>query len=160
MGDRYDLLQPAPAEAAIRSLPRRFRSAAAHLPLDPADRERLLGLTDAGRRALDAFAGVVPALAVAEENVRRIAHREEGRTIAPLQPPPLPWSAVDAEVDRISVAAERLADLLRSLSARDWARTAAGPDGPISPLDVARDAVRRSVEALRVVERALGAEPS
>ncbi|MCU0273035.1 MAG: hypothetical protein MUE34_07380 [Acidimicrobiales bacterium] len=160
MGDRYDLLQPAAAEAAIRSLPRRFRSAAAHLPRDPADRERLLGLTDAGRRALDALAAVVPALAVAEENVRRIAHREEGRTIAPLQPPPLPWSAVEAEVDRISAAAERLADLLRSLSARDWARAAAGPDGPVSPLDVARDAVRRSVEALREVERTLGAEPS
>ncbi len=160
MGDRYDLLQPAAAEAAIRSLPRRFRSAAAHLPRDAADRERFLGLTDAGRRALDALAGVVPALAVAEENVRRIAHREEGRTIAPHQPPPLPWSAVDAEVDRIGAAAERLADLLRSLSARDWARTAAGPDGTVSPLDVARDAVRRSVEALRVVERALGAEPS
>ncbi len=160
MGDRYDLLQPAAAEAAIRSLPRRFRSAAAHLPRDPADRERLLGLTEAGRGVLEALAGVVPALAVAEENVRRIAHREEGRTIAPLQPPPLPWSAVDAEVERIGVAAERLADLLRSLSARDWARAAAGPAGAVHPVDVAREAVRRSVEALRVVERTLGTEPS
>jgi hypothetical protein len=160
VGDRYDLLQPAAAEAAIRSLPRRFRAAANHLPLDPADRERLLGLTETGRRALDALAGVVPALAVAEENVRRIVYREEGRTIAPLQPPPLPWSAVDAEVDRITSAAERLADLLHSLSARDWSRAATGPSGTVTPIDVAREAVRRSVEALRTVERALGGEPS
>lgn len=160
MGDRYDLLQPAAAEAALRSLPRRFHAAAAHLPLDPADRERLLGLTDRGRQALDALAGVVPVLAVAEENVRRIVHRDEGRTIEPLQPPMLAWSAVPAEVDRIAAAAERLADLLRSLSARDWSRTASGPTGTVTPLDVGRDAVRRSVEALRVVERALGIEPS
>jgi hypothetical protein len=160
VADRYDVLPPGAAEASVRSLRRRFAHAVSGLPADPTDREQLLTLTDDGVLACRALAGVVPTLAAAEQNVRRITRRAEATLDGSLQAPPVAWDAVGAEVDRIGAAADRFADLLRSLGPHDWTRTGRGPAGPVSAIDVTRDAVRLSIEALRTVERCLGVDPN
>lgn len=158
--DRYDQLQPGSLEAALRSLTRRFRAALSHLPLDPAERERLLTLSEPGRDVLEALSSVVPVLAAAEDNLRRVLNRDDARLVDPLQPAIIPWTGVDSEARRIGNAAERLADLVAGVPARDWMRTASTDGAPVTALDIAREAVRRSIEALRRVEAALGAQPA
>ena len=157
----YDTISPPDAKVAIRSFPRRYRTALAAALEDESDE----GLV---RRRPDdtTWSGLEYTVHVADlfEHFTTIVRRmydETGPTIDFWDPDERAASErygeqdPQATLDRLDRAAADLAAQLERVDANGWSRTATFPFGERDLLTMARNAVHEGSHHLRDVERSL-----
>ncbi len=157
----FDTSQVSPSDAAVtlRSLRRRFREALARpgvleAPGDPLRRRP----ADGGLSPAEDAAWTAAALSAINRALRQALVETDPTVELPAVdvPPPVHGGGgdPDALVSAVGDAADALADTISGVSGPDWTRVAQSP-GPVTVLDMARLAVRISVEHLRAAEEAL-----
>jgi hypothetical protein len=133
---------------ALRSLSRRFREAAAE-----AERRRHAPDGDTGAPAADVpRAAGVAAAAISElgEQLRRVLVEDSPELPAPPGSAHAPGDPATA-LDRLTAAANAVADLAAAQPATAWQRTGRRGAATVSAADLLRDAVRAGVDQLRQV---------
>jgi hypothetical protein len=141
-------LSPPDAVVALRSLSRRFREAAAE-----AERRRHAPDGDTGAPAADVpRAAGVAAAAISElgEQLRRVLVEDSPELPAPPGATPAAGDQATA-LDRLTAAANAVADLAAGQPATAWQRTGRRGAATVSAADLLRDAVRAGVDQLRQV---------
>jgi hypothetical protein len=144
-------LSPPDAVVALRSLSRRFRESAAESerrgrPPDGDD-------GDTGPPAADVLraAGVAAAaIAGLGAQLRRVLVEDSPELPAPPGAAPAPGDPATA-LDRLTAAANAVADLAAAQPATAWPRTGRRGAAAVSAADLLRDAVRAGVDQLRLV---------
>jgi uncharacterized damage-inducible protein DinB len=157
----YDTVSPNDAKVAIRSFPRRFRSALAEALEDDADQGLIrrrpspgvwsaLEYTAHVADIFDAMADIIremrtrdhPSLSMFDPDARAAASR---------------YNEQDPQdvLERLRANAERLANELDQVATQDWLRTATFPFGERDILTMARNAVHEGSHHLRDVQRVL-----
>ena len=159
----YDTISPSDAKVAIRSFPRRYRSAIAGALEDEADeglvRRRPEATTWSALEYTAHVADIYEAFAAA---FRRM-YEEDRPTIGFWDPDERAASQryheqdPMATLDRLDDAAEALAQGLDRVGADAWSRTATFPWGERDLLMMSRNAVHEGSHHLRDVERVLEA---
>jgi hypothetical protein len=157
-------LSPGDAVAALRSYPRRFRTAFA--PVE--DDENLEELAHAegpdGVSAIETTAGTVRTWSILADALSQIRIADTPIVAESVVDPSkrnweAPVSQSVAEVlAQLDLGANELADAAAALSGDQWTRRAeVASGGSVSALDVVKDAVRVGHEGLDHVERTLAA---
>jgi hypothetical protein len=154
-------LSPPDAVVALRSLSRRFRESAAESerrgrPPDGDDGDD----DDTGPPAADVLraAGVAAAaIAGLGEQLRRVLVEDSPELPAPPGAAPAPGDPATA-LDRLTAAANAVADLAAAQPATAWPRTGRRGAAAVSAADLLRDAVRAGVDQLRLVAAGDGDE--
>ncbi len=141
-------LSPPDAVVALRSLPRRFRAAATPNPEDAPT-------PDAVRTALDAAGTAAAQLGAIGAQLRQVLVHDSPELGAP---PASPGDEASA-LDRLTAAANDLADLADHQPSSVWARTGRRAGASLTAADLLREAVDAAIAQLRVAERAWGGRP-
>lgn len=157
----YDTISPSDAKAAIRSFPRRYRSAIAAALEDEAD-EGLLRRRPAPATwsALEYTVHVADLYELFADIVRRM-YEETAPTIdfpdVDARAEEQRYNEQDpaAALDRLAASAERLAHEVDRVGGDSWDRTATFPFGERDLLQMTRNAVHEGAHHLRDVERVL-----
>jgi hypothetical protein len=137
-------LTPPDAIAAIRSLPRRFRATVMPTPED-------MPTPDAVGVALDAAGRAAQELDAIGAQLRRVLVNDIPDLAAP--PPPAAGDPSTA-LDRLTAAANGVAELAQSQPASAWVRTGRRDGSSVTAADLLREAVDAGVTELRTAERA------
>ncbi|MCU0311219.1 MAG: hypothetical protein MUE36_09770 [Acidimicrobiales bacterium] len=163
----YDLssLPPADAVVALRSFPRRYRSALRPLDDDESVDELAQRLGPDGQSAVELVVDAVRTWALQREALHQIRLAATPLLhAAVVDPAHRTWDASVHEsladaLDQVDDHASELADEAARFSANDWTRrgTIAG-SGTAGALDVVRAAVRVGRDNLVAAERALDAQ--
>jgi hypothetical protein len=157
----YETIQPGDAKVAIRSFPRRYRSALAAALEDDADEGLIrrrpapgvwsaLEYTAHVADILDAMADIIRAMRTRDHPTLSMFDQDERAVTAR-------YNEQDPTqvLERLQANAERLAQELDQVDPQDWSRTAAFPFGERDILTMARNAVHEGSHHLRDVERVL-----
>lgn len=159
----YGTIAPTDTPVAVRSYPRRFRALLAGFDEDE-DAEALVRRKPDERTwsALAYTAHVAGLLdAIADAIGRMLVDDNPTLSFPDPDAPGFEEAAnaepVEAVLDRLGAAAERLAAVLEGVPAGDWGRTATFPWGERDVLAMARNAVHEGYHHLRDVERVLTA---
>ena len=161
-GIDYDTLAPGDLGVAVRSYPRRFRSALTTFD-DQEDEDALLRRSPSPGvwSALAYTAHVADVFAWHADALRRMLEAA-APTIASPGGDDSAWEAAanassrDAVLDRLEDEAARLASVMDDVRGGDWTRTATFAWGERDLLTTARNAVHEGHHHLRDVERVLG----
>lgn len=160
-GLEYGRLQPPDVKVAVRSFPRRFRQVLAAARGDDAAEALIRRRPDATTwSALEYTAHVADIFEAFSEAIRR-TYDEERPTLVLFDPEARAGAAVKDEpdpqvtLDRLQVAAERLAAQLERVDPEGWRREASLPWGDWELLDIAQLAVHEGAHHLRDVEKVL-----
>ena len=159
----YDTVSPSDAKVAIRSFPRRYRSAVAGALEDDADegliRRRPDPSTWSALEYVVHVADLYEAFTVAfrrmfEQDRPTIDHWDQDERAASER-----YGEHDpvAALDRLDAAAAALVGVLDRIDAASWSRTATFPFGERDLLTMTRNAVHEGSHHLRDVERVLEA---
>ena len=160
----YDSISPSDAKVAIRSFPRRYRSAVASALEDDADEGLIRRRPDATTWSALEYTVHVADLNESFAPAFRQMFEQDKPTISGM------WDA-DARaaseryneqdpmgaVDRLDAAAEALVAVLDRVDADSWSRTGTFPWGERDLLTMTRNAVHEGSHHLRDVERVLEA---
>jgi hypothetical protein len=157
-------LLPGDAVAALRSYPRRYRSALSPIDDDESIEEIGLRAGPDGRSAVEVAADTARSWALQREALRQIQldgdpvlHKgvvdaSERQWQSPVH------ETVASVLEQLDDGATELADAVGSLSTDDWQRRVTVAGGPsVTALDVVREAVRVGHDNLGDVERTLDA---
>lgn len=160
----YDTISPSDAKVAIRSFPRRYRTAVAGALEDAADEGLIRRRPDATTWSALEYTVHVADLYEAFAPAFRQMYEQDAPTIAGL------WDADEravseayndhdpmGAVDRLDAAADGLVAVLDRVDAGSWSRTATFPWGERDLLTMTRNAVHEGSHHLRDVERVLEA---
>lgn len=152
-------IKPPDAIAALRSFPRRWRSALAFVADDPSSSELVRNRAGESWSALEHATYTAELLKSTGERVQR-ARREDRPVLGDrLSRPPTPGGdqddALDAALDAIAVHAPALADSLDGLPPDDWGRSAILSGREVTVLSLVQHAVADAAAHLRAAERAL-----
>mgnify|MGYP001228438423 CR=1 FL=1 len=143
-------VSPSDAVVALRSFPRRYRELAGPAPdgVPASDREHAehrweAVVTEAGQAA--------EAIAALAEDLRRtlIDDRPRLTTTAEMATAVRNGGDPATAFDRLQAACEAAAGLADHQPGEAWAREATRPDGPVTAIDVLRDAVHAGIHHLR-----------
>lgn len=154
-------MSPQDGVVALRSLPRRFRTALR--PVDEPDFDEWAErVSSTGHSPLDHLVDADRTLTLLRQGLEQVLHHD-APTLPPatLDPGAREWPAVHSglqgELDHLATTAEGFAAVADRVPAADWGRTAtvAGRTGEITALDVLREAVRTAVTDLRAAQTAL-----
>jgi hypothetical protein len=160
----YDTISPSDAKVAIRSFPRRYRSAVAGALEDDADEGLIrrrpepatwsaLEYTVHVADLYEFFAGAFRRMNEQDQPTIDDAWDPDQRVTAEKYNEQDPMAAVD----RLDAAAESLAKVLDRVDADGWSRTGTFPWGERDLLMMTRNAVHEGSHHLRDVERVLEA---
>ena len=157
-------LGPGDAVAALRSYPRRFRSAFAPVDDDESVEEIAQRMGPDGESALDVATDLVRTWTVLREALRRIQVDDEPVVHAGVVDPSErhwdqpPHGSVVAVLDQLDEAASQVADAVAGVPGDQWERAGrVAGGGTVTALDVAREAVQVGHDALGAAERTLAA---
>ena len=160
----YDTISPSDAKVAIRSFPRRYRTAVAGAIEDVADEGLIRRRPDATTWSGLEYTVHVADLYEAFAPAFRQMYEQDTPTITGLWDPDERatverYNEQDpmAAVDRLEAAAAALVQVLDRLDADAWSRTATFPWGERDLLTMTRNAVHEGSHHLRDVERVLEA---
>lgn len=155
-------LNPPDAVAALRSYPRRFRSALRPIADDEEIDEIAHRAGRDGRSAMQVVSDVTRTFVLLGEALRQMAMSDDPLLHpAVLDPAARRWEAeVPASVEEaltlLTEAAESLAEQTSRLPVKAWQRTArVAGGGAVRALDIVRDATQVGHEGLHDVERIL-----
>ena len=157
-GFRGPTLGPRDAIVAIRSLPRRYRTALAVLADDDPAADLFAQRPRTGWwSALELAGHVRDVLHAKEKRLRRVNLEQEP---AVGEEPEIPPTGVEEQgpeaiLSALEYNAEQLARTAESIVAHDWVRTGRRADGPVSALDLLREAVHEGTHHLRDLDRAI-----
>ncbi|HEV2069377.1 MAG TPA: DinB family protein [Acidimicrobiales bacterium] len=155
-----ETINPPDAIAALRSFPRRWRSALALVADDPSASELVRRRTGDSWSALEHASYTAELLESTREHVLRTRREERPNLIGPTGPSGHQGSeddALDTALAAIGQHAPALADALDELPAEDWRRSATVDGGETTILSMARRSVAESANHLRAAEQALHA---
>ena len=160
----YDTISPSDAKVAIRSFPRRYRSAVAGALEDDADEGLIRRRPDASTWSALEYTVHVADLYEAFAPAFRQMYEQDAPTITGM------WDVDEraaaerygehdprATLDRLDAAATALVDVLDRVDADSWSRTATFPWGERDLLTMTRNAVHEGSHHLRDVDRVLEA---
>lgn len=152
-------INPPDAIAALRSFPRRWRSALALVADDPSASELVRRRSGDSWSALEHARYTADLLQSTREHVRR-TRREERPNLGngPTRPSGQQGSgddALDTALSAIGEHAPALADALDELPAEDWRRSATVDGRETTILSMARRSVAEAADHLRAAEQAL-----
>ena len=160
----YDTVSPSDAKVAIRSFPRRYRSAVAGALEDDADEGLIRRRPEPATWSALEYTVHVADLYEAFAPAFRRMYEQDRPTIDGMWDPD---ERVEAEryneqdpmgaLDRLATAADALVDVLDRVDADSWSRTATFPWGERDLLTMTRNAVHEGSHHLRDVERVLEA---
>ena len=157
-------LSPNDAESALRSYPRRFRSALAPITDDESVEELAQQIGPDGQSAVEQAADVVRTWTILGEALRQIQVADTPVVHpAVVDPAERQWESpvretVTSVLDQIDDGALKLADAVADVSGDQWQRRAeVAGGGTVGALDVVREAVRVGHDGLTAVERTLAA---
>ena len=157
-------LTPKDAVAALRSYPRRFRSALA--PIDDDERVEELGQQAGpdGQSAVEKTADVVRTWTVLREALRQIEVNDTPVVhAAVVDPAQRDWEApvretVATVLEQLDDEAASFADAVATVPSEQWTRSATvAGGGSVTALEVVREAVRVGHDQLAAVEKTLAA---
>jgi hypothetical protein len=160
--DRYRNLTPGAVIAALRSFPRRYRSALTSEPTSAREDPGALRTPD-GRSVRQVLADTTEAMSQLAESLKQALFPVAGRSLAAVAAGE-PLSGADAArhdlrgwLEVLESTALTIADRLDAAPSADLLRTGTTAAGvTVSALDIGRHAVRVSAEALREIEHAVG----
>jgi hypothetical protein len=157
-------LSPNDAVTALRSYPRRFRSAFAPIDDDEGIEEVAQQAGPDGRSAVEITADTVRTWTVLREALRQIQVSDSPVVhAAVVDPASRQWetpmrSTVTEVLDHVDDEAAALADAVAAVPGDQWHRSAnVAGGGTVTALDVAREAVRVGHEGLVATEATLAA---
>ena len=160
----YDTISPSDAKVAIRSFPRRYRSAVAGALEDDADEGLIRRRPDPTTWSALEYTVHVADLYESFASAFRKMYEQDKPTISDMWDPDERvtserYNEQDpmAAIDRLDAAAETLAKVLDGVGAEGWSRTATFPWGERDLLMMTRNAVHEGSHHLRDVERVLEA---
>jgi hypothetical protein len=160
----YDTISPPDAKVAIRSFPRRYRTAVAGALEDDADEGLIRRRPDATTwSALEYTVHVADLYELFAPAFRRMFEQDRPTITDGWDPDERVVSAKyneqdpAASLDRLDAAAEASAQVLDRVDADSWSRTATFPWGERDLLTMTRNAVHEGSHHLRDVERVLEA---
>lgn len=160
----YDTISPSDAKVAIRSYPRRYRSAVAGALEDEADEGLIRRRPDASTWSALEYTVHVADLYEAFAPAFRKMYEQDGPTISGMWDPDERVTSERynehdpmAAVDRLDEAATALVKVLDRVDADGWSRRATFPWGERDLLTMTRNAVHEGSHHLRDVERVLEA---
>ena len=145
-------LAPSDAVVALRSFPRRWRGL---LATDDDDPEGVAARhpPGGGWSALDHAGHVANALDAASDDLAQTLRADDLAITDPATAPTSSPSGINATLDRLAAAADRLAGVIGGASAEDWTRPAYLPDGrAVNALWLVRAAVQEGARHLRQAE--------
>ncbi|MDQ3106215.1 MAG: DinB family protein [Actinomycetota bacterium] len=157
----YDTVSPPDAKVAVRSFPRRYRTALAAAFEDDADEGLVRRRPEADTWSALEYTVHVADLYELFANIVRRMYDESGPTIDFWDPDARAasegYGTADpaATLDRLDAAATALGTELDRVDADGWRRTATFPFGDRDLLTMARNAVHEGTHHLRDVERVL-----
>ena len=152
------------ALVALRSYPRRFRSAAIPIEGDPGVAEWALRIGPTGRSVVDILSHTTNSWILLGQALHQVltaddptVHPAVGDDDAREWETP-PGTTVEDALERLTDEAENLATHVAAIHSPDWNRTGriAG-GGATTALDLVRDTVRVGAEALPLIESTLAA---
>ena len=157
-------LSPNDAVAALRSYPRRFRSALSPITGDERIEEMAQQVGPDGESAVDQTAHLVRTWTVLREALRQIQVNDtpvvHGAVIDPAQ---RDWESpvretVASVLDQVDDEAAAFADAVAAVASGEWNRTASvAGGGTVTALEVVREAVQAGHDQLTAVEKTLAA---
>lgn len=158
-------VSPNDAVTALRSYPRRFRSALQPITDDESIEELGQQVGPDGQSAVEITADVVRTWTVLREALRQIQVSDTPVVhAAVVDPSERQWESPVREtvaevLDQLTDGANELADEVAAVPGDQWLRTAtvAGGSGSVTALDVVREAVRTGHDGLSRVESTLAA---
>ena len=160
----YDTISPSDAKVAIRSFPRRYRTAVAGALEDDADEGLIRRRPDATTWSALEYTVHVADLYEAFAPAFRQMYEQDKPTITGVWDPDERAAAERynehdpmAAVDRLDAAAGALVQVLDRVDPDAWSRTATFPWGERDLLTMTRNAVHEGSHHLRDVERVLEA---
>lgn len=149
-----ETINPPDAIAALRSFPRRWRSALAFVADDPSAAELVRRRSGDSLSALEHSWKAAGLLESTEEHVGRVRREDRPALASDAAAAERPGELEDA-LDAIAAHAPRLATILEKLSPEDWKRAATIDGGEVTILFLARRAVADAASHLRGAEKAL-----
>ena len=160
----YDTVSPPDAKVAIRSFPRRYRTAVAGALEDDADEGLIRRRPDATTwSALEYTVHVADLYELFAPAFRQMFEQDRPTITDGWDPDERVVSAKYNEqdpmaaLDRLDAAADALVKVLDRVDAKSWSRTATFPWGERDLLTMTRNAVHEGSHHLRDVERVLEA---
>lgn len=164
-----DLSQLAAPDAvvALRSYPRRFRSAVLPLADDPTVEAFAERIGPDGHSAVEIVVAVANTWVLVGQALRQVLISDDAVVHAGATDPSQrtwevpPGTSVDGALDRLADEAEALAAAVDAVPSRDWSRTGAvAGGGTVTALDLVREAVRTGAQGLVDAEAAIRAARS
>jgi hypothetical protein len=157
-------ISPNDAVTALRSYPRRFRSALSPIDGDESIEELGQQVGPDGESAVDQTAQVVRIWTVLREALRQIQVNDTPVVHAAVVDPSLrDWDApvretVPSVLEQLDDEAAALADAVAAVPGDQWNRTAGvAGGGTVTALEVVREAVKAGHDQLAAVEKTLAA---
>lgn len=157
-------ISPNDAVTALRSYPRRYRSALAPIADDESIEELGQRVGPDGESAVGLTAGAVRTWTVLREALRQIQVSDTPVVhAAVVDPRQRQWEApvresVASVLEQLDDEAAAFADAVAAVPGDQWTRTASvAGGGTVTALDVAREAVRVGHDQLGAIERTLAA---
>jgi hypothetical protein len=155
------------AVVALRSYPRRFRSAVLPIEDDPTVEAFAERVGPAGHSAVETVVAVANTWALLREALRQVLISDDAVLHPGITDPAQrawelpPGTSVDGALDRLADEATGLADAADAVPGRDWNRTGAvAGGGTTTAIDLVRESVRTGAQGLADAEAAIRAARS
>jgi hypothetical protein len=152
------------AVVALRSYPRRFRSAVLPIADDPTVEAFAERIGPAGHSAVEIVVAVANTWVLIAQSLRQILINDDAVVHAGVVDPAErtwevpPGTSVDGALERLAEEATTLADAVDAVPSRDWSRTGSiAGGGSVSAIDLVREAVRTGAQGLADSEAAIRA---
>jgi hypothetical protein len=152
------------AVVALRSYPRRFRSAVLPIADDPTVEALAERVGPSGSSALDVVVATTNTWVLLGQALRQVLVEDDpvvhGGVLDAAQRTwdPPPGTTVDGALDRLTDEAAALADAVDAVASRDWSRTGSvAGAGAVSAIDLVREAVRTGSQGVVDAEAAVAA---
>jgi hypothetical protein len=152
------------AAVALRSYPRRFRSAVLPIADDPTVEALAERIGPGGHSAVEIVVAVANSWVLLGQALRQVLISDDAVVHAGVTDPgQREWevptgTSVDGALDRLADEADTLAAATDAVSSRDWSRTATvAGGGEVSAIDLVREAVRTGAQGLADAEAAVAA---
>lgn len=152
------------AVVALRSYPRRFRSAVLPIVDDPTVEGFAERIGPGGHSAVDIVVAVSNSWVLIGQALRQVLINDDAVVHAAVTDPSVrewevpPGTSVDGALDRLADEAAALADAVDAVPGRDWSRTGSVTGGgTVSAIDLVREAVRSGGQGLLDAEAAVAA---
>lgn len=152
------------AVVALRSYPRRFRSAVLPIADDPTVEAFAERIGPDGESAVDIVVAVANSWVLIGQALRQVLINDDAVVHAGATDPSArewevpPGTSVDGALERLGDEATALADAVDAVPSRDWSRTGSvAGGGTVTALDLVREAVRTGGQGLADAEAAIAA---